>query len=327
MVNNNKQHEIDLRLNDSDRNPASETILTIIREWLIETFPLLNVSSIELRDIQFMIYNTLSLSRFPILTRHGELMLFLKMNYAKYMLTKCNNAQIPYYMKLASEARNQIAEHNLRLVVSISKSMIPTDIDDMISEGNIALLQAVDAFDVERKNMTGGTNKFSTYATVVIMRNLRRVKQVRPKVPTLPIDEIDEVQSKTDEDMRDTYEKIGHILRIVNNRHILTQREKDVILYYYGIDRQQMTLSEIGVKFKVTKERIRQIKEKAISKVLNSYLSSGETVDKPVKTPNRHNDVAAIMDGVDETIRIWEHEGRTNDDIIKELECVLGIGK
>ncbi len=60
----------------------------------------------------------------------------------------------------------------------------------------------------------------------------------------------------------------------------LTKREAEVIRYYFGIGRDQKTLEEIGVEFKLTRERVRQIKEKAIrklnhpsrSKSLRTYL-------------------------------------------------------
>jgi len=60
----------------------------------------------------------------------------------------------------------------------------------------------------------------------------------------------------------------------------LTEREKDIIKYFFGIGCPEMTLEEIGEKFTLTRERVRQIKEKAIrrlrhnsrSKLLKSYL-------------------------------------------------------
>ena len=61
---------------------------------------------------------------------------------------------------------------------------------------------------------------------------------------------------------------------------ILTEREQDIIRYFFGIGCSEMTLEEIGEKFDLTRERVRQIKEKAIrklrqssrSKMLKSYL-------------------------------------------------------
>ncbi|MDR3266873.1 MAG: RNA polymerase sigma factor RpoD/SigA, partial [Tannerella sp.] len=60
----------------------------------------------------------------------------------------------------------------------------------------------------------------------------------------------------------------------------LTERERDIVKYFFGIGSQEMTLEEIGEQFGLTRERVRQIKEKAIrrlrhssrSKLLKSYL-------------------------------------------------------
>src|SRR5690606_14604017 len=60
----------------------------------------------------------------------------------------------------------------------------------------------------------------------------------------------------------------------------LTERESEIIKMFFGIGYQEMTLEEIGDKFQLTRERVRQIKEKAIrrlrqdsrSKLLKSYL-------------------------------------------------------
>ena len=60
----------------------------------------------------------------------------------------------------------------------------------------------------------------------------------------------------------------------------LTERERDIVRLFFGIGTQEMTLEEIGEKFGLTRERVRQIKEKAIrrlrhtsrSKLLKSYL-------------------------------------------------------
>ena len=59
----------------------------------------------------------------------------------------------------------------------------------------------------------------------------------------------------------------------------LTERERDIVKYFFGIGCQEMTLEEIGAKFDLTRERVRQIKEKAIrrlkgqkSKLLKAYL-------------------------------------------------------
>jgi RNA polymerase primary sigma factor len=55
---------------------------------------------------------------------------------------------------------------------------------------------------------------------------------------------------------------------------ILTEREADIIRYFFGIGCSEMTLEEIGEKFDLTRERVRQIKEKAIRKLRQSARSS-----------------------------------------------------
>ncbi len=67
---------------------------------------------------------------------------------------------------------------------------------------------------------------------------------------------------------------------IIRALETLTERERDIIRYFFGIGCSEMTLEEIGEKFDLTRERVRQIKEKAIrrlrqssrSKLLKSYL-------------------------------------------------------
>ena len=54
---------------------------------------------------------------------------------------------------------------------------------------------------------------------------------------------------------------------------ILTDREQDIIRYFFGIGTSEMTLEEIGEKFDLTRERVRQIKEKAIRKLRQSSRS------------------------------------------------------
>ena len=55
---------------------------------------------------------------------------------------------------------------------------------------------------------------------------------------------------------------------------ILTDRERDIIRYFFGIGCSEMTLEEIGEKFDLTRERVRQIKEKAIRKLRQSSRSN-----------------------------------------------------
>jgi len=53
----------------------------------------------------------------------------------------------------------------------------------------------------------------------------------------------------------------------------LTERESEIIKHFFGISRPELTLEEIGAKFELTRERVRQIKEKAIRRLKKSYRS------------------------------------------------------
>ena len=53
----------------------------------------------------------------------------------------------------------------------------------------------------------------------------------------------------------------------------LTERERDIVKYFFGIGTAEMTLEEIGEKFGLTRERVRQIKEKAIRRLRHSSRS------------------------------------------------------
>jgi RNA polymerase primary sigma factor len=88
---------------------------------------------------------------------------------------------------------------------------------------------------------------------------------------------------ENDTEIRPDQELMNDSLRreVLRALSTLTQREAEVIMFYFGLDSNQaMTLEEIGEKFNLTRERVRQIKEKAIrrlrqtsrSKALKAYL-------------------------------------------------------
>ena len=57
---------------------------------------------------------------------------------------------------------------------------------------------------------------------------------------------------------------------------ILNEREKDIIFKYFGLEGDEWTLEAIGEKYDLTKERIRQLKEKTIKKLQLNYLDFQE---------------------------------------------------
>jgi len=236
----------------------------------------------------------------------------------------------------ARRTKAELIEHNLHLVISIAKKYQDRGMafDDLIQEGNVGLIRAVDKFEWRRGY------KFSTYATWWIRQAITRsfADQARTvRIPAhlvdklnkvmlarkqltlelgrestdeevahkinMPIEQVQEMiklaqqpislQSQGEEGDGDFFglldddgqpinaleepdledpsgvaktrlirHKIDHVLRS------LAEREKEVLILRFGLlDGVQRTLEEVGRHFNVTRERIRQIEEKALRKM------------------------------------------------------------
>ena len=231
---------------------------------------------------------TIKSSQQVILTGAEERILFHQFNYARYCVNKLQKAirSQPGHVPTAEQAetilswhrraeriREQIAETNLALVLAMAKRTRMSEVDfaDLVSEGNMALLRAVDKFDA------GRGYKFSTYACRAILKAFSRqgmkLSKYRQRFPT----DFDPKLEKSNflETKRANFEKdtAAEVREIVNdNRAELTDVERTVIEHRFRLRTpddasRPLTLEQVGQIIGVTKERVRQIQNKALVKI------------------------------------------------------------
>jgi RNA polymerase primary sigma factor len=212
-----------------------------------------------------------------------ERLMFLRFNYCKLRLSRVQRkVKLEGLTKELAEAavewqrrfehyREYLVRTNLALVLAMAKRTRLGDVDfaEIVSEGNMALIRAVDKFSVDRGF------KFSTYACRAILKAFSRTAMKHNRHRTrFPVEfEPDYEQSDWVDKKRDVVEEdcIDELKQIVDrNLADLSDTEQTVIRRRFNWQQQEespLTLEEVGKIIGVTKERVRQIQNKALAKI------------------------------------------------------------
>ena len=206
------------------------------------------------------------------------------------------------------EIQQELIKGNLRFVITVAKQYQNQGLDfpDLIAEGNLGLMKAIQNFDWT-KNL-----RFISYAVWWVKQSILQSLNDNARTIRLPVNVVQDLQrakkeiesngGKLDDrfqnlpsmidldmninedgdtlvdiienknaDMPDDSFNSGDMLKIklLNLLHILDEREKVIIEDYFGLSGTPRTLEDIGGDFSLTKERVRQIKEKALRKLRN----------------------------------------------------------
>jgi len=225
-----------------------------------------------------------------------ERMMFLRFNYSKRRLsdlkkkiakdglTKELGEQVIEWHRRFEHYREYLTRTNLALVLAMAKRtrLGQVDFAEVVSEGNMALLRAVDKFNVDRGF------KFSTYACRAILKAFSRAAQKASRHRTrFPVEfEPDLEKSDWSDRRRETIEEecVDELKTIIDrNLADLTNVEETVIRRRFNWQEQQespLTLEEVGKIIGVTKERVRQIQNKALAKI-KTVMEEGVLRTKP----------------------------------------------
>jgi RNA polymerase primary sigma factor len=258
---------------------------------------------VKTEEIQYYLKD---LKKIPVITHEREYEIFKSLKEDK-SLTKADRQKLT----------DEVVKGNLRFVISVAKTYQNQglDISDLISEGNIGLIKAIERFDVTsgfkfisyavwwiKQQILYSLNEYSRTIRVPsnIIQDAQKAKKEIAKdedkyfieyseVPLTGIpttidlfreinedgDTLVEIIANPNAELPDTIANSAEDLkhRINYMMSFLDERERAIIDGYFGLMGTEKNLEDLGEEFGCTKERIRQLKDKAIKKLRNESFS------------------------------------------------------
>lgn len=193
-----------------------------------------------------------------------------------------------------TKALSKLVEANLRFVVTIARQYKGEGIamEDLVSEGNIGLMKAASKFDANK-----GV-RFVNYAVVYVRQAIEKFIEQQAGLYQVPKDVKDEVVARQQSMPLSVDAPLGHrtnmsLLSVLVNQDApqadervhseaieaaveyalgrLDERETKVVNSFFGIGQERETMAEIAEDMEVKRERVRQIRDKAVRKLRKAY--------------------------------------------------------
>lgn len=186
------------------------------------------------------------------------------------------------FFKGDSDARNQLIEHNLRLVAHIVKKFDSKtkEQDDLISIGTIGLIKGVDTFQKTKGN------RLTTYCAKCIQNEILMYFRANNKnSKNISLNEsigfdkdgneisIIDILKSPKPDFLDDIDKKDHIELLKKYISILNPREKEIIIRRYGLcGREEETQKEIAQHLGISRSYVSRIEKRALTRILREFM-------------------------------------------------------
>lgn len=243
----------------------------------------------------------------PIVPQPLVIDAFRRMNFLKAMASRlqaqldihtaklADLTRIEDLLAQAGEIRNQLLQSHLRMVVHVARQHVQSNenLFELISDGNLWLMRAVECFDFSR-----GV-KFSTYLTYALMKNYARRFSQRAgrsdgKLILAQDDLLDQLDTGRQTSVSDAVDMLMMQGRLVDALAQLPKRERELVASHYGLEAGQSpaSFSMLAERMGVTKARVRQLETRAIRrlrKILNVEIPAGPAMPA-AESATEHSD-------------------------------------